>query len=1171
MYLKRIELAGFKSFASRTKIEFEPGMTAIVGPNGSGKSNITEAIRWVMGEQSAKNLRGDKMNDIIFAGTKKRSPLNIAEVTLVIDNSDHFLPIQYTEVSITRRLNRAGDSDFMINQQPCRLRDIISLFTDSGLGKHSFAMISQGRVAEIFENKPEDRRYLFEEAAGVLKYKQRKMQAERKLGETEENLDRIEDILYELEQQLAPLEQQAKTAKQYKEWHQRYVQLDQSLVVDAIHRWKQSKEESQWQLKRLLQQKEELEQQQLDCRDVMEQLQEAIQSYDQIQEQKHQEQLQLVEQLEKIESSRQLLKERHQFKTQTKEAVIQRQEQDKQEEASLHQRLAVVQQKQEQNEAQEQQLLVKKKGLQAQTKALMQLEKVSLSDLQAQYFDLMQEQSNQRNQLQMLAGEYEQERKQRERQEQQVLEYQAQREALMDTITANKDQIAQLNEQSLQLTNQLQEAQQLLTELAQRTKEKAARYRNAQRIYEKAQAQLESLEHVQKQRTGLIDSVKFVLAQPLSGVIGVVAEQIQVPAKLTEAIEGALGANIQNIIVENESVAKEAIQQLRKERIGQATFLPLNVMKGRHLAEDFLTKCVAAKGYIGIASELIRYDDRIANVIQSLLGQYIVMEDIDTAVSLARQISHHYPIVTLKGDIIRQGGAMTGGKRSRNGLLTQSKQLAQLKDEMDAMQEKMQREQQSVQRMETKKETLQSTMTEQKAMQEVNQQKIQQLYQEIQQLEKQLHQLQQEQDFVATPTTKIDAEYEARRQQMESVLTELAAKITHKKQEIDLFDQKNEERIAAQNELNEQRHEVELQLSLVEKEKQYLAEQQQQVQQQCSEVQKRIQQSLQQLEHLADQHPEQTEKSLGLQIEQTKQQLQAVEALLARQKKDNQQRQQSLQQYQNEWNKQDKQLQEIKLTQQKQQMMMDESHHKIEEGLQYIQNHYHETFEVLAKRAITVGENEVAQRRQLKQRMDQLGDINMQAIEQYDEVYERYSFIQQQHDDLLLAKHQLKETMDEMDQQVKEKFLTTFQAASEAFSTLFPQIFGGGKAQLKLTQPDQLLETGIEIEAQPPGKKLQTLTLLSGGEQALTAITLLFAILKVKPTPFCVLDEVDAALDNANITRLGRYLKMFDQQTQFIMITHRKGIMEAADTLYGVTMTEPGVSDVLSIRLEEVS
>lgn len=1171
MYLKRIELAGFKSFASRTKIEFEPGMTAIVGPNGSGKSNITEAIRWVMGEQSAKNLRGDKMNDIIFAGTSKRSPLNIAEVTLVIDNSDGFLPVQYNEVSITRSLNRAGDSDFMINQQPCRLRDIINLFTDSGLGKHSFAMISQGRVAEIFENKPEDRRYLFEEAAGVLKYKQRKTQAERKLTETEENLDRIDDILYELEQQLNPLEKQAKIAKQYKLWQQRYIQLDQSLAVEAIQQWQAQKKASQLKMKRLLRQKEELKQKQIECHDVISQLQEAIQSYEQIQDKKHVEQIKLVEQLEKIESSRQILVERTNFNAQTEETIVQQKNQVQLEQRNLIRHQEEIAKQYQQCVNQERTLKKEKKSLELEYRQWLQSNQMSLKGLQTQYFDLMQRQSDVRNKLQTLDNEHERKKMAQERDQKRFEEYQTQISVLQKRIASHQLVIHDLSAESNQLSDEINEQQTIFEELCQRQKEKVERYRTAQRIYEQAQAKLEGLQHVQSQRTGLVNSVKFVLDQSIDGVIGVVAEQIKVPPKLAEAIEGALGANVQNIIVEDESVAKEAIHQLRKSGVGKATFLPLNVMKGRYIPSDILDKCLGTIGFIGVAANLVQHDGRIHEVIQSLLGQYLVIETLDQAIHLADQIRHRYPIVTLKGDIIRQGGAMTGGKQSKNGLLTQHKQLDQLKIDMKSMEDKMDREQQAIQRMEEKKVSIQELISQKMALKTINKQKVQQLNQEIDDDSKQVRQLEQEESLIEINSLGVDEQYSFEKQQSEEQLLQLGSEIAAKKREIDLCEQQSEERSNYKNELSEQKNTIELQLGLVAKEKQYLSENKKRVEKQLSEKQQRLNQINQQLEHLKTMGSGQNAQELEQQLIQTKKQLNALEQLMERQKSDNQQRQHSLQEYQTEWSQLGDRLQEVALEYQKQELRLEGNHSKINDGLQYIQHHYHETYESLLKHVHPVEEKAVEQRQHLKKKMDQLGNINMQAIEQYDEVYERYSFIQQQHDDLLLAKHQLKETMAEMDQQVKEKFLVTFKAVSDAFSELFPQIFGGGMAQLKLTQPDALLETGIEIEAQPPGKKLQTLTLLSGGEQALTAITLLFAILKVKPTPFCVLDEVEAALDNANITRLGRYLKLFDQQTQFIMITHRKGIMEAADTLYGVTMTEPGVSDVLSIRLEDVS
>lgn len=1178
MYLKRIEMAGFKSFAERTVIELEKGITAIVGPNGSGKSNITEAIRWVMGEQSAKNLRGDKMNDIIFAGTNKRSPLNIAEVTLVIDNSDSFLPIEYNEVSITRRLTRAGDSDFMINQQPCRLRDIVNLFTDSGLGKHSFTMISQGRVAEIFENKPEDRRYLFEEAAGVLKYKQRKQQAEHKLAQTEENLDRIDDILYELETQLTPLKEQSQTACQYTQWHDQHIQLEQRILFTEITAGQRHKKHYQEQLQHTQSKGKAVDQQLKKCQQRLQELQDKIQIVQQKLDDKKANQIEQIEQIERLETTRQVMLERLQNNEKTTSEI---QQQRLEEEAKSLELTTQKAQLVGQIGQKQQQLAQEKKAYQALEQRLKDSQQpvASVEELQAQYFELMQQQANTRNKLQQLENDYE--RYEYQMQKLSAEQKERQNEQRQVTAVINDLLFQQKEQQTLQKENEQQLAakEKVLQELKKRQREKQAQLKKARHIYEKAQAKQASLAAVQKNYDGFFQGVQAVLTHrdQLTGIIGAVAEQMEVPAKYRAAIESALGAAMQNIIVDNEQAAKEAIQFLKTQRAGTATFLPLNVIKGRYLPSDVLDKCLAQPGFIGVAANLVAHDSRVHSVIQSLLGQILLVDEMDHAIQLARVIEHQYKIVTLDGDMIRTGGAMTGGdrKQRQKGLLSQAAQLDELAEQITKMQARVAKEEHQQEQLQQDIEQLTEVIAQLKVEATVITRQLQFIDKELAVHQKSLADNQQD-DQAASVHNQTAQSFMQTYADKKAVLTKQLADYQEeagkKQHQLEDMQSSAEERQQKQNALFNQVSAAKTQIEVLKKDLHYLKEQLAQIEKQQSEVQQKIRRFDQQLS-LMDQSitPEEVEQQTTKQ-EQLKEQLKRTEAsmqTLQQQLKDSEATEKKLQ---SEQTSAEEARQLLQTEQQAQAVQLSEIKTKLHHYLETLSTQHHLTYESLLAQGMEEIEIVAAkqQAQQLKEQMNKLGPVNMNAIAQFEEVNERYSFIKQQRDDLLLAKSQLTETMDEMDQTVKERFYHTFAAISEAFATLFPQIFGGGCAKLILTQPDDLLHTGIEIEAQPPGKKLQTLTLLSGGEQALTAITLLFAILKVNPSPFCVLDEVEAALDEANVLRLSYYLQQFDQQTQFIMITHRKGTMEAADTLYGVTMPESGVSKVISVRLEEI-
>lgn len=1170
-------MSGFKSFAEHTVIDFEPGITAIVGPNGSGKSNVTEAIRWVMGEQSAKNLRGEKMNDIIFSGTAKRSPLNIAEVTLVIDNSDSFLPIEYSEVSITRRLTRAGDSDFLINQQSCRLRDIVNLFTDSGLGKHSFAMISQGRVAEIFENKPEERRYLFEEAAGVLKYKQRKQQAANKLDQTEDNLSRIEDILYELKTQIDPLKEQAQTAKRFKEVQDQVQSLDQAILVTEIKDWTKQKQDIQTlvlkQQKQLKQVKEQLQ--------AVEQALVDLKTNEQKQDSQlldlQKKQVDYIEQVEKIETRLQVFNERmtHSLKTQTD--LKQRQLEIKAQQSELVSKKAelinqLAEQKQKLQQAQQ-----KVSSLKQQYQQIKDYQGQTVAEIQASYFDVMQKMAQTKNELNDLEAEFERSRYQIDQQKASLADVSQEEQRLQAMMADLKQQKQQLEQSIAEQTKEHADKTSHLKAVQERLDDKTKQLNKARSLYEKAKIKLDSLKDVQSQYDGYFKGVQTVLKQKnkLSGIIGAVVELIDVPAKYTLAIESALGSAMQNIIVEDEESAKEAIQYLKQHQSGSATFLPINVIKSRYLPSDTLDQCLKMPGFIGVAANLVAHDSQVHNVIQSLLGQTLVVETMDAAIQIARTIRHQYRLVTLEGDIIRPGGAMTGGAMTATkGQLSQKADVQKLAQQVQQMAERVEKESYHQQRLQSEVEDDQAIIAQLEAEIDKAKRQLNIISKEDEVREQQLAELaneRKEKVSAQQESQSFIADYEVKKEQLVSALAQYETEAA--KQEQALKDQKMDEaeRQQKQEQLLLSLSDEEAKQSLLKQEQTYRQQRLVEYEQQQEHLQQQAVKCEEQLAILTEDTATIDVKDLQAKQVQFKQELQVVEQSMADLTQQNEQNQAQQQKYQQEQQALYQAQQDLQSSCQENHIRYEKLKTSLDHHLSFLASEYHQSYEWLEARVATV-ELTTARTdlKQLKTELASFGPVNLNALTQYEEVNERYQFIKQQHDDLLLAKSQLSETMAEMDQTFKQRFLTTFKQIAAAFATLFPQIFGGGKAQLLLTNPDDLLTTGIDIEAQPPGKKLQSLTLLSGGEQALTAITLLFAILKVKPTSFCVLDEVEAALDEANVSRLSQYLRAFDQETQFIMITHRKGIMEAADTLYGVTMPESGVSKVISVRLEEV-
>ena len=1183
VYLKRIEIAGFKSFADKTVIDFENSVTAVVGPNGSGKSNITEAIRWVLGEQSAKSLRGGKMPDIIFAGSDSRKPLNVAEVTVLLDNSDHYLPLDYQEISVTRRYRRTGESDFFINKQPCRLKDIQELFLDSGLGKESFSIISQGKVEAIFSSKPEDRRGIFEEAAGVLKYKQRKKKAEQKLFETEDNLSRVQDIIYELQEQLTPLAEQSEIAKKFLQLKEELTQTDIALMIKEINVAKKEWEEKQTQLTQFNQE--------------LTKLATHIQSQEAVLSEKRKQNAKKDRQIEKGQQSLLALSERLKQAEGQKDVLIERTKHTQKSTQEYQASLAEAQKKvahfeelqekltkettEKETEIQEaqQQLMKTQQELEKYQKSTKEL----LSELRDQYVDLMQEQANVGNELKYLERQYLQETSKSK----QTLAKQSEVEASVLALSSQKQE---LSEKQANLQQALVKNQHELEEVQTKGKTVQTKLTNEQpKMYQlmnqvqQLQARQKSLQEIQENYFGFYQGVRLVLQhkQQLSGIVGAVAELIDVPSSFTLAIETALGGAAQHVIVENEHDARQAITYLKKQRGGRATFLPLTTIKPRQLPAHVLSQAAAVDGFLGIASEQVTFPAEIQTVVHNLLGTILLAKDLTSANAIAQTIRYQYRVVSLEGDVMNAGGSMTGGanKRGNQGsLFSQNQELKQLTAEYEQADQQLQNQEKIVQELQTKVADLSQKQEKLRTQNEQLRFEEQEITNQLQNITNDLARFEKEkqlsnfetrelQQFIET-YQKQQAELTARQKEIEQQRQQIDEEIKSLNQESDQMEEKRSQVQArkAQEQadlavLKEQFNHLQIQLRGARVQKNEALERQTSLEQQLATL-------------TADfSDHEITEESLASQITELAQQREELQAELVAVKEQRERTQKEIDQLETVLAEKNQQQKQQLTEQSKLEVQKDRAEMLLDHQLSYLQTEYQISFE----KAVTDYQptSDIVSSRTkvavLKEQIADLGPVNIRSIEQFEQVNERHTFLATQRDDLLSAKNQLFETMEEMDAEVRARFKEVFEAIRQEFKVVFPNMFGGGRAELVLTDPSDLLKTGIEIEVQPPGKKLQSLSLLSGGERALTAIALLFSIIRVCPVPFCILDEVEAALDEANVKRFGRYLSDFQDDTQFIVVTHRKGTMVAADVLYGVTMQESGVSKIVSVRMEDIN
>ncbi|MFW0779932.1 chromosome segregation protein SMC [Rossellomorea marisflavi] len=1181
MFLKQLEVMGFKSFAEKISVEFVPGVTAVVGPNGSGKSNIIDAVRWVLGEQSAKSLRGSKMEDVIFGGSDSRKALNIAEVTLVLDNEDGTLPIDYSEVSVTRRVYRSGDSEYLLNRQPCRLKDIIELFMDSGLGKEAFSIISQGKVEEILNSKPEERRTIFEEAAGVLKYKTRKKKAENKLFETQENLNRVNDILHELEGQVEPLKIQASMAKDYLEKKEELETFEVSLTVydieDLHKQWESLSEEferhgrEEGNLSAVIHGKEaDLS----GARDKISALDESITGLQEVL-------LSTSEELEKLEGRKQVLVERKKNsstnETQLKQSIVELEDQIremKQEKERLEEERAGLQ-----LEVDESRIALKEK--QNQLSLFSENIEDVIESHKSDYIEKLNQQASAKNEIQYIEQQLTQQSGRSGRLEAENEKYITQREELYrdhEKLKAERESHQIDMDQHIQAYRDEKrnlESAQLKYEKQEKTLYQAYQY------LQQAKSRKEMLEEMEDDYSGFFQGVKEVLKARdgiLDGIEGAVAELISVPKKYEAAMETALSASMQHIVVGTEQDGRKAIAYLKQNQYGRATFLPMNIIKGKTLQGAQLSMLKGHPSFVGIGSDLVQYDGRFERIVSNLLGHVIITEDLKGANEIAKLIQYRYRLVTLDGDVVNPGGSMTGGmvKQKKNSLLSRKTELEDMKVKLENMEEQTRTLQQSV------KDLKEETAYRSKKLEELRvkgeklrlqEQDLQSRLRENELSTKNLDERLSLYDMEKRDFSSMKERHHARKEELESLLAQIGADIAALDGKIEeLTLQKNSDR-SSKDVLTNAISDLKAHLAGKNQQLLSVADRLGRVDSAVVESEKRLSALLDDLEWLQSQMKDNFsgEEDLTVKAKECATQKRETSELITARRDERSRLQQQAEQ-------EDEELSELKRRHKgllnalkDEEVKINRLDVELENRLEHLRTEYMLSFEAAKEHyPLTVDIDEARKKVKLiKLALEELGTVNLGAIDEYDRVKERYEFLLDQKNDLTEAKDTLYQVIHEMDEEMVKRFGETFASIQAQFGEVFRELFGGGRAELKLTDPKDLLRTGVDIVAQPPGKKLQNLGLMSGGERALTAIALLFSILKVRPVPFCILDEVEAALDEANVQRFSQYLRKFSDDTQFIVITHRKGTMEEAHVLYGVTMQESGVSKLVSVRLQE--
>ena len=1174
MYLKSIEMQGFKSFADKTKVVFDRGVTAVVGPNGSGKSNITESLRWALGESSAKSLRGGKMPDVIFAGTENRNPLNFASVVVTLDNSSGFIVNKNKEIKVERHIYRSGDSEYLIDGQKVRLRDIHDLFMDTGLGRDSFSIISQGRVEAIFNSKPEERRAIFEEAAGVLKYKTRKKETESKLAQAQGNLDRLDDIIYELDNQVKPLEKQAQTAKKFLELDGQRKELYLDVLVAQLSLGK----------KKLSEKEAKLESVKTELTSYYKQRSELEQENQSLKEKRHRLSVQLDREqavlldVTKLISDLERKIEVHKLESSQNESS--RQEAQARLENLLTRREQLeeqIEQKQSVLEQLDNSLSSLKEDIAAVDREISYFSEDPdqvLDYLREQYVALMQEEAEASNRLTKIQQDIANQISLSESKSEDLARLQTEKQTAQEELDKSRKSLEEADHELRQLLERYQTKKSELDQVQATYQSEQGRLFDLLDQLKGKQARQSSLEAILKNHSNFYAGVKAVLqeAPSLGGIIGAVSEQLTFDTRYQTALEIALGGASQNVIVEDEATAKRAIAFLKEKRQGRATFLPLTTIKPRQLSGQQISLLESSDGFLGLASDLVTYQPNLDVIFQNLLGTIAIFDTIDHANQAARATKFQVRMVTMDGAEIRPGGAFAGGSNRNNSTTFIKPELDALLGEIAELSSQLQEQESLVAAKKTSLDLTREALETIKAEGEearLNQQSAR------------IHQEQAENRLA-----QLSVQYDLQMSQVSpTILTELDEEATKEAANVQAL---NEKKIALEQQINQVRDNRDSiqeslqklqtqkgQLTLVQAEATSQLRFEQIDLRRLQEEKATTEKDIAILEDLINQKVVALEDTT---IELLEEQLQAASdkqsqtnQILIRLKFE-------LEDIDGQFEDLEERLQQARTKnddlirkQAKLEADCEQAGDTLRTLLGNLTEHFKLSFEAAQSQAKAVENLASAEQnlKNLERAIRALGPVNLDAIEQYDEVNNRLTFLNEQRTDILSARDLLLDTIHEMDDEVKERFKVTFEAIRESFKQTFKQMFGGGSADLILTEND-ILTAGVEISVQPPGKKIQSLNLMSGGEKALSALALLFSIIRVKTIPFVILDEVEAALDEANVKRFGDYLNRFDKESQFIVVTHRKGTMAAADAIYGVTMQESGVSKIVSVKLKDM-
>lgn len=1183
MLLKRLELQGFKSFADKTVLDFVDGSTAVVGPNGSGKSNISDAIRWVIGEMSAKSLRGANMQDVIFAGTETRKPVNFAEVSLVIDNSTHLFDIDFDEVIVTRRLFRSGESVYQINRANCRLKDIHELFMDTGLGRDGYSIIGQGSVSQILSTKAEDRRSLFEEAAGVSKYKYRKEEAERKLRGVEENLVRISDITSELEAQRAPLKRQSEKARRYLGLYEEYKGLDVNLSIITIDKNKSDAEKTdklyksaEEELADLRATESETEQKITSLYDESKQKDEEIAENNRLLQEAQSQSMSADNEISIAENN---IRNNHTMISRIDGEIQSIKEKNTERENNIAVFKAQIEEKKKTAED-----ILKEFDSVKEEQDTISVKKDRLSEeietLKGDIIEKLNEVSAKKAQMSGVEALRTSFIERREVVETEIKSFKEGVTSTLSEIEDCKAQIAKKSEKLDKMKTAVERHNENLTELDRQYKEITGVLNTLNVEYNSKTSKKKILEGMENDYAGYAKSVKLILkAEELKrlSVYGTVSGLIDVDKKYVTAIEIALGGALQNIIVESEEDAKQAIAFLRRNNAGRATFLPVTSVRGREL--DNINEVKKCEGFIGIASDLVRYDKKYTGIIKSLLGRVAVVDNVDNAIALSRKFGYKFRTVTLEGDILNTGGSMSGGSLNKqSGFLSRAAEIKILASQINELSAKIRENNDKKQTAENDIRMINNQMSSYVPL-------VREYEDEILRLENTQKHLEQSVQSDSDTEKNHKTELEQIEKQLSESSDEIAVLlqgIRTAENEASKMQEKAEEMTEELNKAAAQREEKTqhimdktLEIAAIEKDikviEQSIRNSEDEINLSHTEIDNRIADKericiendglyklINDKKHFSDEASRNIEALHGKIAEIEEQKSKLVETLKGIQSSN-------------------KDLTDKLLNLQQELTRLENRREKLENDTENILNRLWDSYEITYASASELkldieNEKEAFSRlSELKSEIKALGSVNVDSIEEYVAVEERFKFLSEQKNDLDKSKKDLEEIIVTMEGHMKELFDLRFREINESFGLVFKELFGGGTGKLSLSDPQDLLESGIEIEVQLPGKGLQNINLYSGGEKSFIAIALLFAILRVKPAPFCILDEIDAALDDVNVSRFATYLKNYIEQTQFIVITHRRGTMEAANILYGVTMQEKGVSKLLSLNIDDVA